>query len=77
MLDFMKSWIDDDDLLQDDEESDNFEWFYLANRESLIIHESYFILPHQPPAEDRMQRVALSYAFATSVKLDTLEVRDC
>eukprot|EP00730_Choanoeca_flexa_P013579 TRINITY_DN5473_c0_g2_i1.p1 TRINITY_DN5473_c0_g2~~TRINITY_DN5473_c0_g2_i1.p1 ORF type:complete len:424 (+),score=91.81 TRINITY_DN5473_c0_g2_i1:66-1337(+) len=73
-LNFMKDWIDDDDLLQDDEESDHFDWFYLAGRETLYIHDRYFILPHIDGQEDRMLRLALSYAFATSVKLDTLEV---
>eukprot|EP00049_Salpingoeca_infusionum_P009968 m.169540 g.169540 ORF g.169540 m.169540 type:complete len:391 (+) comp14497_c3_seq1:482-1654(+) len=73
-LTLLKSYIDDDDLLEEREESDSFDWCY-ATTSMLEIHANKFFIPVSENIVDDVQvRLAASYAFVTSVKLDTFEV---
>ena len=75
-LDFLRSTTEDDVLLDEDEQTDQFDWYYMQSHEptAFSIYDNNFLLPRVMGEDDTAIKLAVSYAIATSVKLETFEV---
>ena len=75
-MDFLRSTTEDDVLLDEDEQTDQFDWYYMQSHEptAFSIYDNNFLLPRVMGEDDTAIKLAVSYAIATSVKLETFEV---